>query len=1136
MKQFKPTSWSVNNKTSIYVLVVIIMLFGLYQYGALQKEKFPDIAIPTIMVSTIYPGNSPADMENLVTRPLEKQMKGLSGVKKITSTSGQDFSIISVEFNANENLEAAKQRVKDAIDKASTDLPNDLPAKPNAMDINISDMPILYVNLSGDFDNAKLKKFADDIKDRVEALKEIKRADIVGALDREIQIDLDLYKAAAAKITFNDVYQAVKSENVTISAGSIRVGDMQRNIRIVGEYKDPLEIGNIIVRTPTGGSVYLRDIATIKNGFADRKSFATLDNKPVVTLNIVKRAGENLIDASDKIQAIVKEMHGTVLPKSLKITLTGDQSNDTRNTLNDLINTIVIGFILVLFILMFFMGTTNAFFVALSVPLSTFVAFLCMPIFGGLIGFSYTLNMMVLFSFLLALGIVVDDAIVVIENTHRIYHQSHMSILQSAKAAAGEVFIPVLAGTLTTLAPFFPLLFWPGIVGKFMYFLPLTLIIVLTASLLVAFIINPVFAVSFMKREHGEGGENAADAKRKSLRTYRRTMIFMGAVALLFGYFTGNIFFGNVVLFIALFITLNRYVFNKWIKYFQEHMLPRFQDGYARLLSWALRGRHPYGVLFGTFGVLILSFVLTGILKPKVEFFPSGDPKFIYVYMTLPVGTDVNVTDSVTQVVQDRVYKVIGHNNPDVESVISNVAIGAGDPQDPMSSQALSNKGRVQVAFKEFAERTGPKTSSYMNKIRDAIKGIPGAEFSVEQEHNGPPTGKPISVEISGDNIDTLTNLSKRLKAYINRQGIQGIEELRSDLDDQNPELEIDIDRERANSLGLSTGQIAMEIRTALLGFTQTSKYKEGEDQYPIQVRYSKEYRDRLDALMNDRITFREMSSGQIKQIPISAVATVRYENTFGTIRRKNLKKIVTLSSNVVTGYNANEIVGQIQNDLKDYKAPDGYTIKMGGEQEDQKETMNFLGFAGLMAICLIAIILVTQFNSVSKPVIILTEIFFSLAGVFLGFSIFHMTISIVMTGVGIVALAGIVVKNGILLVEFADVLKEEGHRTIPAIVQAGRTRLNPVILTATATTLGLVPLALGMNINFYTLFAQGNPHFYIGGESVTFWGPLAWTIIFGLTFATFLTLVVVPSMYLINYKWKVGLKRRHILSREHKM
>jgi multidrug efflux pump subunit AcrB len=1136
MKQFKPTSWAVNNKTSIYVLVVIITFFGLYQYGALQKEKFPDIAIPTIMVSTIYPGNSPADMENLVTRPLEKQMKGLSGVKKITSTSGQDFSIISVEFNANENLEAAKQRVKDAIDKATTDLPTDLPAKPNAMDINISDMPILYVNLSGDFDNAKLKKFADDIKDRVEALKEIKRADIVGALDREIQIDLDLYKAAAAKITFNDVYNAVRSENVTISAGSIRVGDMQRNIRIVGEYKDPLQIGNIIVRTPTGGAVYLRDIATIKNGFADRKSFATLDNKPVVTLNIVKRAGENLIDASDKIQAIVKDMHGTVLPKNLKITLTGDQSNDTRNTLNDLINTIVIGFILVLFILMFFMGTTNAFFVALSVPLSTFVAFLCMPIFGGLIGFSYTLNMMVLFSFLLALGIVVDDAIVVIENTHRIYHQSHMSILQSAKAAAGEVFIPVLAGTLTTLAPFFPLLFWPGIVGKFMYFLPLTLIIVLTASLLVAFIINPVFAVSFMKREHGEGGESAAEAKRKSLRSYKRTMIAMAAVAILFGYLTKNIFFGNVVLFIALFITLNRYVFNKWIKYFQEHMLPRFQNGYARLLSWALKGRHPYWVLFGTFGVLILSFILTGILKPKVEFFPSGDPKFIYVYMTLPVGTDVNVTDSLTQVVQDRVYKVIGKDNHDVESVISNVAIGAGDPQDPMSSQALSNKGRVQVAFKEFADRTGPRTSTYMNKIRDAIKGIPGAEFSVEQERNGPPTGKPISVEISGDNIDTLTNLSKRLKAYINAQGIQGIEDLRSDLDDKNPELEIDIDRERANSLGLSTGQIATEIRTALLGFNQTSKYKEGEDQYPIQVRYAKQYRDRLDALMNDRITFREMSSGQIKQIPISAVATVRYENTFGTIRRKNLKKIVTLSSNVVTGFNANEIVGQIQTSLKDYKTPEGYTVKMGGEQEDQKETMNFLGFAGLMAICLIAIILVTQFNSVSKPVIILTEIFFSLAGVFLGFSIFHMTISIVMTGVGIVALAGIVVKNGILLVEFADVLKEEGHRTIPAIVQAGRTRLNPVILTATATTLGLVPLALGMNINFYTLFSQGNPHFYTGGESVTFWGPLAWTIIFGLTFATFLTLVVVPSMYLINYKWKVGLKRRHVLSREHKM
>ncbi len=1118
MKNFKPTSWSIDNRTSIYIITIIITLAGIITYNKLQKEKFPDIVIPTIYVGTIYPGTSPSDMENLVTRPIEKQIKAISGVRKVTSNSVQDYSMITVEFNTNVQVTDAKQKVKDAVDKSQSDLPTDLPQQPNVQEVNFSDIPVMFVNLSGDFEMSKMKKYAEDLQDKIEGFKEVTRVDIVGALDKEIQVDVDMYKMQVAKVTFNDIERAIQSENMTISAGTIKVGDMKRAIRISGQYSDPNLIGDIVIKSSLGGNIYLKDLATVKEGFKERESFARLDHKPVITLNIIKRSGENLIETSDKVREACTEMQKTKFPKDLKVTITGDQSSQTRNTLNDLINTIVIGFILVTVILMFFMGTTNAFFVALSVPLSAFLAFLCMPLLGGILGFSYTLNMIVLFSFLLALGIVVDDAIVVIENTHRIYHDTKQSIIKSAKFAAAEVFIPVMAGTLTTIAPFFPLLFWPGIIGKFMYYLPLTLIVVLLASLIVAYIMNPVFAVSFM-------GDKKDKAKND--KYFKYSVIGLAVLALLF-YLGSTKWLGNLLVFIDVFIVLNKYVFNKWIHYFQNKTLPAFMRAYERLLRRILKGNMPYYTLLIIVLLLVFSVVLVGIRAPKVVFFPSGDPNFVYTYIEMPIGTDISVTDSVTRIIEKRVYGVIGENNPDVESVISNVAVGAGDPQNPDRSVA-PHKGKVAVAFKEFAERKNPHTIVYLDKIREAVKGIPGAKITVDKEANGPPVGKPVNIEISGDDYTNLVKISKEVKTFIEKQKIGGIEDLRSDLQDQNPEIRIDIDRVRANREGISTGQVGMELRTAIFGF-EASKFKRGEDEYPIQVRYSENVRKNIDALSDLKITYRDMNTGLVRQIPLSAVAKVNFGNTLGSVKRLNQKRLVTLSSNVLSGYNPNEVVSNIKNALVDYHAPDGYDIKLTGEQQDQKETGDFLGLAGMLALGFILLILVIQFNSFSKPLIIISEILFSVIGVLLGFAIFKMDISIVMTGVGIVALCGIVVKNGILLVEFSDELRGRGHLTHTAIIEAGKTRLTPVILTATAAILGLMPLALGMNINFYTLLDHFDAQFYIGGESVVFWGPLAWTIIFGLSFATFLTLLVVPAMYLISYRIKFGLKRKGIL------
>jgi len=1106
-KEFGPTSWSINNKTSIYIITVILCLAGIFAYIKLGKEKFPDIVIPRIIVATVYPGTSPADIENLVTRQLEKEIKSVNGVKKISSTSNQDYCIVDVEFNSGVDVQYAKQLIKDAVDKAASDLPNDLPNQPTVQEVNLSELPIMTVNLAGNLPAAALKKLADDFQDKIEALPEITRVDIIGALEQQVNVDVDLNKLRASRLGFGDITAAIQRENITISGGSIDVGAQKRAVRVAGQYVRASDIGNIQIKNLNGAAVRLGDIATVEDAFKDRESYARLDGKTSISLNVVKRQGENLIDASDKIKALIADSKSS-LPKELTVTVTGDTSNDTRVTLNDLINTIIIGFLLVTLILMFFMGTTNALFVGLSVPLSMFLAFVMLPSFG------FALNMIVLFAFLLALGIVVDDAIVVIENTHRLLHEHpKLSTPKAAKFAAGEVFVPVLAGTLTTVAPFVPLLFWPGIVGSFMFYLPVTLILTLLSSLIVAFIMNPVFAVSFMQRE-----EHLDRVEKPQLT--RGFLIGMGVLLLIaiIGYVSGSMFLGNLMLTVIAFCFLDKYVFVYMIAGFQRSILPAFQNGYANLVRVVTGGTlwRQGLILLGVVFVFIFSIVAVGIRQPKVSFFPKGDPKFIYAYLKMPVGTRVEVTDSITRILEKRIYGVIGRDNPDVESVLTNVAIGAGDPGEATASGvSQSHLGKVGVAFKELSERKGQATGIYMDKIREVVKGIPGAEISIDQESSGPPVGKEIAIEVSGDDYVALAKLSKKMTRYIDSLKIGGIEQLRSNLEDRNPEIAVNIDRTRANREGISTAQIGMEVRTAIYG-TEASKFKTSDDEYPIQVRYAKPYRNDVDAIVNSPLTFRD-ATGAVRQVPISAVADVTYSTTYGGIKRKEVKRVITISSNVLNGFTGPDVVANIKTALKSFPTPPGYTIKMGGAEEDQKETSDFLPLAGIGALGLIFLILVTQFNSFSKPLIILSEVLFSIAGVFLGLAITGMTISIVMTGVGIIALAGIVVKNGILLVEFTDMLRAQGMPLREAIILAGRTRLNPVILTATAAILGLIPLAIGLNIDFYELFNSGHGHFFVGGESVVFWGPLAWTIIFGLSFATIITLVVVPVMYLMS-------------------
>jgi len=721
--------------------------------------------------------------------------------------------------------------------------------------------------------------------------------------------------------------------------------------------------------------------------------------------------------------------------------------------------------------------------------------------------------MIVLFSFLLALGIVVDDAIVVIENTHRIFHEEKLPISVAAKKAAGEVFMPVLSGTLTTLAPFVPLAFWTGIVGKFMFYLPVTLIITLLASLLVAYIFNPVFAVDFMEDEH------AAVDVAKEKKAFKRTSILFAVISI-FGYVGGGFGLGNLLVFLYLMYAMHHFWLKNVIKTFQTKTWPAFQERYKNFVSWVIVGSRPVWMLLGTVVLLVVSVVVTIIRKPGVDFFPQAEPNFTYVYLTLPTGTNAKYTDSMVKIAEKRVFEVIGEKNPLVESVISNVAIGATDPNSGDRTTA-SNKGKITVAFVEFAKREGRSTSEMLKQIRDKIGVLPGCDIVVEQERNGPPVGKAINIEIRGDEFNDLVSSAADLKAYLNGKNIAGVEELKTDFVSSKPEVTIVIDRERANRLGISTAQIGMALRGSIYG-TEASKFKDANEVYPIMVRLNKDSTNNLDELLNMKIVYRDMlMGGRIRQVPLSAVASATYTNTYGAINRLNQKRVITLSSNVIKGYATNEVVANVDNAIKQFKKSDKVEIEMTGEQEQQKETQSFLGVAMLASIGLIVLILVTQFNSTTKPLLILSEIFLSIIGVLLGFAIFDMNFSVVMTGIGIVALAGIVVRNGILLVEFTDLLREQGMGLREAIIEAGKTRMTPVLLTASATILGLVPLAIGLNMDFATLFSEFNPHLYLGGDNVAFWGPLSWTMIFGLGFATFLTLVLVPAMYYINERAK---------------
>lgn len=1140
-KEFGLTNWSVGNQKTVFLIAIIIFLAGFFSYRSMPKENFPELQIPEIYIGIAYPGNSPKFIEDKITVPIEKEVNGLKDIDEISSSSIHGYASIQVKFKFSVDISDALRKVKDAVDKAraNKDFPKDLPVEPNIFEMDVSEMPIMNINLSGDYSIQQLKEYGEVLEDMIEDLPEINEVDIRGIQEQELRIELDRMKAEAYDVSFTDIESAVNQENVTLSGGELLSGSERRTVRIEGEFKSAQELAGIIIKQENYMPVYLKDVAKVEFSDADTTSFARDYGKPVVMLDVKKRGGENLLQASEKIDAILEKVRNeSLFPKNLTITKTNDQSNQTRDMVSNLENSIVFGVLLVVLVLLFFLGLRNALFVGIAIPLSMFMSFAILSAMG------VSLNTIVLFSLVLALGMLVDNGIVVVENVYR-HIDEGKSPLQAAKIGVGEIAWPIIASTATTLAAFIPLALWPGIMGEFMKYLPITLMIVLGSSLFVALVINPVFAVVFMKVEE------------KQKKPMRVILTSFGIMALGFIFLAGGIIsMGNVVIVLGALGLINFFLLSPATKVFQFKFLPWLEDKYEKFVSFALRGWKPILFLVGTFLLFIFSIIIMGVFPPKVVFFPINEPQYVNIFIQHPIGTDIKKTNETTQKVERILNEILEPYLTDtvgipkdkqiIQSIIAQVGEGTSDPTQGPQMGNTPHKGRITVQFAEFQHRGEYSTSEILEEIRAGLNGKFTADVLISAAKNnfGPPLPPPINLEVYGEvPYNDLIRETERMKGFFERKNVAGVEKLKLNVESNKPEMPIEIDRTKARLYGLSTGQIGQAIRTSLFG-KDIAVYKVDDESYDITMMLNNDDRYDINALLDQKLIFRN-NKGQMLRVPIrSVVKEPTLTNTYSAVNRKDLVPIVTMYSDIKEGANANEVIQEMNELLgqykDEYKPNDKIAFKFTGQQEEQAKEMEFLSNALLIAVFLILLIIVTQFNSYSSPAIILTAVLFSLIGVLLGLVIFNMDFVVIMTMIGIISLAGVVVNNAIVLIDYTNLIRmakkqELGlarnerlpmKEVVDSTVEGGKKRLRPVLLTAITTILGLLPMAIGLNIDFVSLFAEYDANIFIGGDNNKFFGPLSWTIIFGLTFATFLTLVIVPVMYILLYRLKLWLYR----------
>ena len=1139
-KEFALASWAIDHKTIIYVLIGVILLLGGKAYYDMPRETFPEIKETKIYISAPYPGNTAEDIERLIIDPLEDRLKNLSSVVEIVATAQEDYGIITVEFDETIAVESAKQKVKDEVEseKSSEDWPtfNGAKVEPNVFDLNFSEeAPISNINIKGDYPTQKLKAFGEYLEEAIEDLPEIKKVDIRGAQELEVEIAVDIYKMMAAQVSFDDILGAIRNGNMTMSAGNLVASGQRRSLRIIGEINQPDALEKFVVKTQ-GGVVYLSDIAQVNFKEKETTTYAREFGANVVMLDVKKRAGKNMVEAAQKVEAIIEKAKTDVFPGDLEISIANDQSAKTINQVDDLVNNIIFGVILVVTVLMFFLGFRNALFVGFAIPMSMFMSFMVLQILG------YTMNTMILFGLIMGLGMLVDNGIVVVENVYRLMEEEGMSRVRAAKQGIGEIAFPIIISTLTTVAAFIPLGLWPGVMGEFMIFFPITLSVVLGSSLFVAIFMNSMLVSQFMEIDN-------RIIKRKSLI---RLTVILGGLGLLILFVGGDMRgLGSVMIFTVGLFWAYKYGIKRWANNFQRRALPWLENKYKNFLRFALSGYRP-ALFFGT--TFLLLFVVFGLFgasigsqRTSVEFFPDNKPNQIIIYIEYPQGTDIEKTNAITLDIENEVYDIINDpmyrdpisgQNVLVEAAVSQVGEGAGNPQtDAGNAAEMPHRGKITATMHEFKFRQGHDSEVLRKRIQEQLKGrYPGVSISVEKDPTGPPAGYPINIELEGNDYDELIATAELMRNFINQRNIPGIDELKIDVNKGKPAMEIFVDREKAGGLGVAAGQVGRQLRRAVFG-EKAGIYKEDGEDYDINVRFEQEQRETKSALFDQNITFRDQATGRLKDIPLSAVTQRRNTSSFSAIKHRDGKRVVTVYSALAPGFtDAGAIVSQIQSHMDNFEQlPQGVSIDYTGQIEEQNKQMAFLMGAFFTGLGLIMFLLIFQFSSISKPTIIMLAIFLSFIGVFGGILVTGASFVIMMTMVGIISLAGIVVNNGVVLLDYTQLLIDryqqkhniEHAQLIPEtvfhdlIIQAGKARLRPVLLTAITTVLGLIPLAIGFNMDFFSLFNAFDPKIYFGGDNVIFWGPLAWAVIYGLLVATFLTLIIVPVLFLMVHQFK---------------
>ncbi len=1023
---------AIRNRTTVGVLVVVIITFGVYSYITLPREAAPDIPVPFIIVSTVYEGVSPEDVESAVTIKIEKELAGLKGVKEIRSVSIEGMSHITIEFMPDIDIDDALQYVRDKVDLAEAELPEEA-EEPTITEISFADFPVVIATLSGDVSPVRLKALADDLEELIESLPGVLDCDVQGALEREIRLEVDPDKLAVYDLTVSEVVGLVPAENVNVSAGGLETEGTKFNVRVPAEFIEPGEVNDLVIAVRDGKQIRLTDVAEVRDTFKDRANYARLNHEPSITLAVQKRTGENIIQVADGVKYVLDAARQRV-PKGVAIDVIMDQSKDIRMMVKDLENNMLSGMILVSVVLLIFLGWRASSIVALAIPLSMLLSVTVLQLLG------YTLNMVVLFSLIMALGMLVDNAIVIVENIYRHYQLSGRRI-RAAMVGTSEVAWPVITSTATTVAAFAPMIFWPGIMGGFMKYLPITLIVTLISSLFVALVISPTISSVLVR-----GRLRKADEEGPVIRTYRR------------------------------------------------------------LLTGALR--HRFTTLVMAVLLLVALAMVYGKMDHGVELFPDVDPKRAAINLRFPQGTNIRETDRVARRIERRLEPYVGKT---IEHVITNVgSAGGGNPLESGGGNG-PHLASITLVFYDYEERPRP-SADVIAEIRNKLADIAGAELRVEKQEEGPPTGAAVTIHVIGEDFDQLETISERIEHRI--ESVPGLVNLRSDLEATRPELAFHVDRKRAMLLGLNTYMIGNFLKTAVFG-QKVGTYRQFNDEYDITVRLPQSQRENIEDLFRLRVP---TPTGDA--VPLSSLGDFRYTGGFGTIHRVDQKRVVTLTGDA-EGRLGPEVLADVQQRLVDLELPAGYQVRYAGEKEEQDEAQAFLSRAFVIALFLIVLILVAQFNTLVMPLIIMTTVILSLIGVFAGLLICAMPFGIIMTGVGVISLAGVVVNNAIVLLDYTRLLQSRGLDLVAAAIQAGATRLRPVLLTATTTILGLIPMAVGVSYDFHQMAWNTR------SESSQWWRSMAIAVIFGLAFATLLTLVVLPTLYvaLVRLSERLGFR-----------